>query len=247
MSKRSSNLLLLASALLLALAPAAHGQLAIGVQPRLSWILPVGSVYELDRALGSSDDPWRREVSASTIGRSPAVSVAIELGDRRAGWLVRSGAARSVGSETVVRGTLDPSGPGIVAFGSPDPDEDFHFELPTTLTIGFAELVLPLLMGTERIRPYVSGGVSVKRYDFGPIDPVSCESVGPSCGAMDFTTPHGGTVVGAQVGVGAVVDAFGRSLELGLVDTFNHYSGRMKHDVGVFLGVSFEVAGRGGS
>ncbi len=226
-----------------------RGQVGFSVQPRLSSIVPIANVYEVDRTLGVVDDPWRREVSASTIARSPAFSIAIQLGDRDAGWVLRSGVTRSVRSATLVHGVLDPLPEGLVigCIGACELDpldlgEAFQFELPTTLTIGFAEAVFPLLLGTEGVRPYLSVGVAVKRYSFGSFDLGACGSAGASCGAMDFSVPRSGTVVGAQVGAGILFTEFGYPLEFGVTDTFNRYVGRgLKHDLSIFLGVTMAV------
>ena len=214
--------------------PALQAQVEISLQPRLSWVLPVADVYHVGRTLGSGSDPWRREDSSTTMGRSPALAFALQFGNLGTGWLLRLGVTRSIALETAVHGLLYP-GPGN--FFPTSPGEEFRFELPTTLTIGFAEVVLPLLIRTGSPRPYVSVGVSLKDYDFGSFDVSRCVATGASCGTMDFTMPRSGTVVGAQVGIGFHLDAWGRSLDFGLVDTFTDYAGRTKHDLGAFVGI----------
>ena len=216
---------------------ALQAQVEISLQPRLSWVLPVADVYHVGRTLGSGSDPWRREDSSTTMGRSPALAFALQFGDLGTGWLLRLGVTRSIALETAVHGMLNDPGVGNDFFPNSTPGEEFRFELPTTLTIGFAEVVLPLLIRTGSPRPYVSVGVSLKDYDFGSFDVSRCVATGASCGTMDFTMPRSGTVVGAQVGIGFHLDAWGRSLDFGLVDTFNDYAGRTKHDLGAFVGI----------
>lgn len=225
------------------LAGPVQGQVQVSLQPRVSSVLPLSDVYQIDRTLGSSDEPWNREVSASTIAPSPALSVAIQVGDPEAGWILRSGITRSVGSTTLVHGTLDPPAPGFLGFGPLDPGESFEFDLPTTLTIGFAEAVFPLLMGSDVVRPYLSVGAAAKSYDFGSFDPVECSSSGISCSDMDFTLPQSGRVLGAQLGAGVLFNAWGRALEFGLVDTMNNYGGLIKHDVNIFVGITVVAIG----
>jgi hypothetical protein len=220
-----------------------RGQVEVSVQPRLSSVVPIANLREVSRTLGSDSDPWDREVSATTISRSPALSIAIQVGDPSIGWLLRSGFTRSLGSTALVHGVLDPTGPGQVGPPPYPPDQTFRFELPSTLTVGFAEVVLPLLIGTSTVRPYVSAGAALKRYEFGPFDPSSCESVGGSCDVVEFSVPFDGTVLGAQVGAGLRFAVWSKLIEIGVVDAFNDYGGQTKHDLNVFLGMGIALIG----
>ncbi|HEX9710454.1 MAG TPA: hypothetical protein VGB42_10880, partial [Candidatus Thermoplasmatota archaeon] len=142
-----------------------QAQIGVDVVPRVGWVDPGGDLFDVERAL--SGTPWGRERTSAAISPSPALGLAVEVGDRDVGWGLRLGVATSIDAET----TVDALGMRTDGF-FPFEHDHFLLEHATRLTSGAIEVVMPLLFRVGPVRPYLSAGLGLKHYAFG--SPSSC-------------------------------------------------------------------------
>jgi opacity protein-like surface antigen len=205
----------------------AHAQWPeLRVVPRVGIMTPADWFYVEFKQFGVQPMEW----TESAILRSRVLGIAAEAAFDDLGIWVRGELLRTVGAETsVTHAILIPA-----SQAHPATVVRTHYRVPTQLSVGTIDVVLPLrLRLAGRIQPYVTGGVGAKHYGF------DASAIAPY--EDQIVLPRPGTVAAFNAGGGFTVGTPWLLLDLQVRDAMSYYWELLQHDVVFLAGFGIRV------
>lgn len=188
---------------------------AVRVYPRFGILHPDTYFYEYFKNFtGDGLTEW----TTGYLGRAWVVGAGLEVRLGDSGVQLRGEAVRSVDG-------------WLSAGHSIETLRDLYFppevvttwlDVPTTLTLVSAQVVLPTKLELGPVEPYVLVGAGGKHYAFG--DPTAANEV-------EATLPQDGFTWGADVGAGVTFRFKGLQFDVQARDAVSKYWGKYQHDI----------------
>jgi hypothetical protein len=205
--------------------PLARPPLAVRIVPRAGLFSPDAYLYE-QYANFSGDGPV--EWTDGYLGRALVLGIGVELGRPGGSLQVRAEVLHSFG------GWLSVSRSVVVARQIFDPPhvETTWLDVPSAVTMGSLQLVIPTRLRIRSAQPYVLAGVMGKRNGFG--DPTTPNDAGA-------ILPSSGVTWGGDVGAGITVPVPGFIVDVQGRDAISRYWGKTQHDFVFSTGLLWRV------
>jgi hypothetical protein len=193
----------------------AQSELSIRAIPRAGLAAPDAYFYEVfTNWVGDGPVEW----TTGSLGRAFVAGLGVEVDTGHEGVRFRAEILRSFDSWLL-------AGHGIIiprVFFEPPQEVRTWYDVPATITLTSAQVVLPLRARIWRLEPYVLAGVGGKFYSFG-------ESTRPN--EVGAVLPSDGFTWGGDLGLGATLSLFGLDFDLQVRDAVTQYWDKTQHDL----------------
>lgn len=188
---------------------------AVRVYPRFGILRPDTYFYEYFKNFtGDGLTEW----TTGYLGRAYALGAGLEVRLGDTGVRLRGEAVRSLDGWLSVGHSVET----LRDLFFPPEVVTTWLDVPTTLTLVSAQVVLPTKLELGPVEPYVLVGGGGKHYAFG--EPTTTNEV-------EATLPNAGFTWGAEVGGGVTFRAGGLQVDLQARDAISKYWGKYQHDI----------------